>query len=90
MTWSTWRCFNGIRTGRPVNSGDYMVRSTQIGLLGQFSCYTGKEVTWEQFENSQFYYPPLPEDVTAETEPPVKPGPDGIYPVLVPGVTKLL
>lgn len=82
--------FHGIRTGRPVNSGDYMVRSTQIGLLGQFSCYTGKEVTWEQFENSQFYYPPLPENVTAETEAPVKPGPDGIYPVLVPGVTKLL
>jgi myo-inositol 2-dehydrogenase / D-chiro-inositol 1-dehydrogenase len=82
--------FHGIRTGKPVNNGDYMVRSTQIGLLGQFSCYTGKEVTWEQFENSQFHYPPLPENVNAEMEAPVKPGPDGVYPVLVPGVTKLL
>jgi len=82
--------FNGIRTSRPVNNGDYMVRSTQIGLIGQFSCYTGKQVTWDEFEKSQFYYPPLPESVTADVEPPVKPGPDGIYPVFVPGVTTLL
>jgi predicted dehydrogenase len=82
--------FNGIRSGGPVNNGDYMVRSTQIGLIGQFSCYTGKQVTWREFEDSQFYYPPLPEDVTFDMEPPVKPGPDGIYPTLVPGVTRLL
>jgi predicted dehydrogenase len=82
--------FNGIRTGSPVNNGDYMVRSTQIGLIGQFSCYTGKQVTWREFEDSQFYYPPLPEEVSFDMEPPVKPGPDGIYPTLVPGVTRLL
>jgi predicted dehydrogenase len=82
--------FNGIRSGSPVNNGDYMVRSTQIGLIGQFSCYTGKQVAWRDFDESQFYYPPLPEDVTFDMEPPVKPGPDGIYPTLVPGVTRLL
>ena len=82
--------FNSIRTGKPLNNGGYMVRSTQIGLIGQFSCYTGKEVTWDEFDRSQFYYPPLPENVTAQTEPPVIPGPDGTYPVFVPGVTKLL
>ncbi|HVN04935.1 MAG TPA: Gfo/Idh/MocA family oxidoreductase [Bryobacteraceae bacterium] len=82
--------FTGIRKGAPVNNGDYMVRSTQIGLLGQFSCYTGQQVTWDQFNKSDFYYPPLPENVAAETEPPVAPGPDGNYPVLVPGVTRLL
>ncbi len=82
--------FNGIRSGKPVNNGDYMIRSTEIGLIGQFSCYTGKQVTWEQFEKSAFYYPPLPENVRMDMEPPVKPGPDGTYPVFVPGVTKLL
>jgi predicted dehydrogenase len=82
--------FDGIRTGRPVNNGEYMVRSTQIGLIGQFSCYTGTQVVWDEFDKSQFYYPPLPENVTLDMEPPAKPGPDGIYPVFVPGVTKLL
>ena len=82
--------FNGIRTGKPVNNGEYMARSTQIGIMGQLSSYTGKQVTWDEFEKSGFFYPPLPEDVNMDMEPPVKPGPDGIYPVFTPGVTKLL
>lgn len=82
--------FNGIRAGKPVNNGEYMVRSTTIGIMGQLSCYTGQQVTWDEFEKSGFFYPPLPEDVNIDTGPPVKPGPDGIYPVFVPGVTKLL
>ncbi len=82
--------FNGIRTGKPVNNGEYMARSTQIGLIGQFSSYTGKEVTWEQFDKSSFFYPPLPENMSMDMEPPVKPGLDGIYPVFTPGVTTLL
>ena len=82
--------FNGIRTGKPVNNGDYMVRSTLITLMGQFSSYTGKEVTWEQINASDFYYAPRPEDCHAGMEAPVKPDANGIYPVFVPGETKLL
>jgi predicted dehydrogenase len=82
--------FKAIRTNSPINAGDYMAPSTMVGLLGQFSCYTGKEVTWAGFENSDFYYPPKPEDVRPGMEPPVRPGPDGTYPVFTPGITKLL
>jgi myo-inositol 2-dehydrogenase/D-chiro-inositol 1-dehydrogenase len=82
--------FDAIRAGRALNNGDYMIRSTLIALMGQFSCYTGKEVTWEQITNSDFCYAPKPEDVRADTEAPVKPDADGIYPVFTPGVTKLL
>jgi hypothetical protein len=67
-----------------------MARSTQIGIMGQLSSYTGKQVTWDEFEKSGFFYPPLPENVSMDMEPPVKPGPDGTYPVFIPGVTKLL
>jgi len=82
--------FAGIRSGEPVNSGDYMTRSTMITIMGQLSCYTGKEVTWDQVNQSDFYYPPKPEDCRDGMEPPVKPGPNGSYPVLVPGSTKLI
>lgn len=82
--------FNAIRKGQPLNNGDYMVRSTSITLMGQFSCYTGKEVTWEQFAASDFAYSPRPEEMREGMEAPVKPGPDGTYPVFTPGVTKLL
>jgi predicted dehydrogenase len=82
--------FKALRSGRTMNSGDYMVRSTLIALLGQFTCYTGKEVTWQQISASDFYYPPRPEDCRMDMEPPVKPDAEGIYPVFIPGVTKLL
>jgi predicted dehydrogenase len=82
--------FKAIRSGKPLNSGDFMARSTMIGIMGQISCYTGKEVTWEQVSASDFYFPPKPEDVRADMEPPVKPDAEGIYPVYIPGVTKLI
>ena len=82
--------FKGIRSGQPVNSGDYMARSTMVGVMGQISCYTGKEVTWEQINNSDFCYPPKPEDCRDDMEPPVKLGPDGSYPVPKPGFTEMI
>jgi len=84
------KLFAAIRSGQPVNSGDYMVRSTMIAVMGQISCYTGKEVTWEQINQSNFAYPPKPEACHDQMEPPVKPGPDGRYEVYVPGKTVLI
>lgn len=82
--------FAGIRSGKPVNCGHYMARSTMITVMGQISCFTGQEVTPEQIYQSEFYYPPKPEECTDGMEPPAKPGPDGSYPVCVPGRTKLI
>lgn len=84
------RLFAAIRAGKPINNGDYMVKSTMVGVMGQLSCYTGKEVTWEQMNKSDFAYAPKPEDCHDGMEPPVKPGPDGSYPVYIPGKTELL
>lgn len=79
-----------IREGKPINSGYHMVRSTRIAMMGQFACYTGQEITWDQISDSDFYFPPKAEDCHEDLDPPVKPGSDGNYPVLVPGKTKLL
>jgi hypothetical protein len=82
--------FKAIRSGKPVNNGDYMARSTMITVMGQISCYTGKEVTWEQINKSDFYYPPKPEDCRDDMDPPVKAGAHGSYPVPKPGFTKMI
>jgi predicted dehydrogenase len=84
------KLFAAIRSGNPINAGDYMARSTMIGIMGQISCYTGKEVTWDQINASDFSYPPKPEDCHDGMEPPAKKGPDGSYPVYKPGQTKLI
>ncbi|MBN1845065.1 MAG: Gfo/Idh/MocA family oxidoreductase [Sedimentisphaerales bacterium] len=82
--------FAAIRSGKPVNNGDYMTRSTMITVMGQISCYTGKEVTWEQANQSDFYYPPKPEECRDDMAPPVQAGPDGSYPVPKPGFNKMI
>ncbi len=82
--------FKAIRSGEPVNNGDYMARSTMIGVMGQISCYTGEEITWEQINKSDFSYPPKPEDCHNGMEPPVVAGANGSYPVPKPGFTRLL
>jgi len=84
------RLFAAIRSGNPINNGDYMARSTLIAIMGQISCYTGQEITWQKISQSDFYYPPRPEECHDGMEPPVKPGPDGTYPVYIPGRTRLL
>ena len=84
------KLFAGIRSGHPVNNGDYMARSTLTTIMGQISCYTGKEVSWDQVSASDFFYLLKPEDCHDGMEPPVKPGPDGSYPVYKPGQTKLI
>ncbi len=82
--------FKAIRSGEPVNKGDYMVRSTMIGIMGQLSCYTGEELTWERVNKSDFAYAPKPEDCHDGMEPPVLPDARGSYPTYKPGYTRLL
>ena len=48
--------FAAIRSGNPVNAGDYMARSTLVAVMGQLACYSGKELTWEQVSKSDFVF----------------------------------
>ena len=81
------RLFAAIRSGEPLNCGAYMARSTMITVMGQLSCYTGQEVTWDQVSQSDFCYAPRPEDCHDGMPAPTNPGPDHSYPVPVPGQT---
>jgi myo-inositol 2-dehydrogenase/D-chiro-inositol 1-dehydrogenase len=82
--------FAAIRSGKPINNGSYMTRSTMAGIMGQISCYTGREVTLDQAMASDFCYAPKPEACHDNMEPPTRLGPDGSYPVPVPGQTTMI
>ena len=82
--------FAAIRSGKPVNNGDYMTRSTMVAVMGQISCYTGKEITWEQINQSDFYFPPRPEECHDNMEPPTRVAANGSYPVPKPGFTNMV
>ncbi|MPY90997.1 MAG: twin-arginine translocation signal domain-containing protein [Luteitalea sp.] len=71
--------FANIRSGTPINNGDYMAKSTQLAIMGRMATHTGQLVTWEQAMGS-------PEDLTpAKYEWGDIPTPS----VAIPGVTEL-
>jgi predicted dehydrogenase len=84
------KLFASIRSGKPINNGDYAARSTMIAIMGQLSCYTGEQLTWEQVNNSDFAFKPTPAECHDGMDAPVKPGHGDSYPVYIPGKTRLL
>lgn len=66
-----------IRSGRPINDGDWMAKSTLMAIMGRMATYTGKLITWEMAFNSK-------EDLTP---PKYEFGPMPVPPVAKPGLT---
>ena len=77
--------FDGIRNGKRIHSDGHIADSTMMGILGQMACYTGKMVTWKELYDSKFVHQPAPDQCVAGMAPPVVPGPNGSYPVPIPG-----
>jgi predicted dehydrogenase len=72
--------FASIRAGRPINNGEYMTKSSLMGIMGRMATYTGQVITWEQAMNSR-------EDLSP---PRYEWGPLPVAPVATPGVTRFV
>ena len=66
-----------IRSGNPINNGQYMSKSTMMAIMGRMATYTGKTITWDEALNSR-------EDLTP---PKYEFGPLPLPPVAKPGLT---
>jgi len=77
--------FENIRTGGYRNDAEYAAHSTLMAVMGRMATYTGQVITWDQVMNSRENL--APDNLTWDSEPPVKPDADGWYPVAVPGAT---
>jgi len=77
-----------IRQNRSHNEIDYAARSTMTALLGRMASYSGQMIRWDEAMHSSVRL--APEKYALDAQPPVVAGPDGRYPVAVPGVTKVL
>jgi predicted dehydrogenase len=78
--------FSALRLGQPYNEGDWATQSTMTAILGRMASYSGKLVRWEDALQSNLELGPAHYDWNAE--PPVKPGPDGLYRCALPGLSK--
>ncbi|HNR70461.1 MAG TPA: Gfo/Idh/MocA family oxidoreductase [Verrucomicrobiota bacterium] len=73
--------FASIRSGKPINDGEWMTHSTLMGIMGRMAAYTGQEITWEQALNSQENLVPAQLDWKMKLDFP---------PMAMPGVTKFI
>ena len=65
-----------------------MARSTMLAILGRMATHSGQRITWDEALASEKVL--APERYAWDATPPVLPGPDGRYPIPMPGVTKVL
>ena len=72
--------FASIRSGKPINNGEYMAKSSLLAIMGRMATYTGQEITWDMAWNSR-------EDLTP---PRYEWGEIPAPPVAVPGSTKFV
>ncbi len=80
--------FRKIAAGEPHHEGDYGATSTMTAILGRMATYSGQIVRWDDALASNLDL--VPQDWSWDADPGPKPGPDGLYPCAVPGVTKAL
>ncbi|RMF97789.1 MAG: gfo/Idh/MocA family oxidoreductase [Planctomycetota bacterium] len=75
-----------LRDGEKYNEVDTRLPATVMAIMGRMATYSGKIVTWGDVVQSELDL--SPSGYTWDSEPQPKPGPDGIYPCAVPGITK--
>ncbi|QEH35162.1 Inositol 2-dehydrogenase/D-chiro-inositol 3-dehydrogenase [Aquisphaera giovannonii] len=75
-----------IVAGRRYDELDGAADSTMTAILGRMATYSGQLVTWDEAVKSDLSY--APDRIAWDAPPRTKPGPDGIYPCAMPGITK--
>jgi len=73
--------FASIRSGKPINNGEYMASSTLLAIMGRMAAYTGQQVTWDMALHSKEDLTPPKYDWNVKLPDP---------PIALPGVTKFV
>ena len=70
--------FASIRSGKPMNDGEWMTRSNLLAMAGRMAAYSGETISYEQALSSMEVL--FPGDISWNTKYDI--------PIAVPGITK--
>lgn len=79
---------DAIRKDQTYNEVERGVNVSLATSMGRMAAHTGQEITFEDMLNCEHEMAPGIEKFTADSPAPVMPGPDGRYPVPMPGRNK--
>jgi len=75
-----------IEKDTPYNELEAAAMTTMTAIMGRMATYSGKLIEWDDAFDSKAQL--MPERVTWEMDPPVKPDAEGNYPIAMPGRTE--
>jgi predicted dehydrogenase len=78
---------DAIRNDKPYNEVERGVKASLVSSLGRMAAHTGQEITYDEILNSDHEFAPDVDKLTMNSPAPIKAGPDGKYPVPMPGIT---
>ncbi|MCX7427659.1 MAG: Gfo/Idh/MocA family oxidoreductase [Planctomycetia bacterium] len=77
---------DAIRGDKPYNELERGVMASAVSSLGRKAAHTGVEITLDAFLKSEQEYAPGVNEFTMDSPAPLKAGPDGAYPIPMPGI----
>lgn len=79
---------DAIRENKPYNEAEYGVYASAVTSMGRMAAHTGQEITLEGFLENDHEYAPDADKLTMDSPAPLQAGPNGKYPIPMPGVIK--
>lgn len=84
-----WEDFmQAIREDKPYNEAHRGTKASLVTAMGRMACHTGQIVTWDDMLNCEHEFAPQLAELTLDGPAPIQAGPDGTYPVPMPGLKK--
>jgi predicted dehydrogenase len=77
-----------IRQDRPYNEVKRGAEASLVSSMGRMAAHTGQVVTYDEILHHPHEFAPDVDKLHADSPAPLQPGPDGKYPVPLPGITK--
>lgn len=75
-----------VRDDKPFNEAQYAIETTMICNMGRMAAHVGRPVTYEEALACEHEFGPGVADLTLESDSPLMPDENGLYPVPAPGI----
>ena len=75
-----------IRDDKPYNEVPRGIQASVTSSMGRMAAHCGMEITYDEMLNHEDIYAPGVENLTMDSPPPLRSGPDGKYPIPMPGL----
>jgi hypothetical protein len=79
---------DAIRSDKPYNEVKRGVEASLTTSMGRMAAHTGQEITWDDMLNCDQEFAPGVDKFTMDSPPPLVAGPEGKYPIPMPGISR--